>query len=510
MKRAERFLAFLIVTMMCSHAATAWAQSGSWFLPSSAYRGGQNGAEFHTDVRIMNLGTTSVTVTATFYDQASGQPVKAAPFPVTGRTQASFDNILQSLFGKPLSQGAYGPIRFDSSGPIVVSSSVNNVNACGSGATSGQWLPGISASDATTGGAIAQLAVSASGASGYRTNLVVMNPATADATVSVIVRSGAGVLLSKGTIGPLPANGFSQVALDSGTFPGVAGRTDTNLWAEFTSDQPVLAFASVINNASGDPFAVVATLDALGQLPTQGAWDGTWAGSAQGHAVSFDVVNNQVVKIIYGGSTGTCVFDTFLTPRPGWGVSANGSFTFNVPSTQGVIGITGTGNLGAAGSGSGLYSFAVPANSVPGSPSCAGSGTSTFLVYKRAPAPARQSWDGTWAGSAQGHSVSFDLVNNQVVKLIYGGSTGTCVFDTFLTPQPGWVVDGNGSFSFDVPSTSGAIGVTGTGNLSTAGSGSGLYRYAVPANSVPGSASCTGSGYAGFLVYRVGGAPPHP
>ncbi|HEX7528016.1 MAG TPA: PKD domain-containing protein, partial [Thermoanaerobaculia bacterium] len=31
------------------------------------------------------------------------------------------------------------------------------------------------------------------------------------------------------------------------------------LWLEFTSDQPVLAFASVINNTSGDPFAIVMT-----------------------------------------------------------------------------------------------------------------------------------------------------------------------------------------------------------------------------------------------------------
>ena len=53
-----------------------------------------------------------------------------------------------------------------------------------------------------------------------------------------------------------------QKALDdAGAFPGVAGTTDTNLWVEFTSDQPVLAFASVINNASGDPFAIVMTAE---------------------------------------------------------------------------------------------------------------------------------------------------------------------------------------------------------------------------------------------------------
>src|ERR1039457_2921677 len=48
-------------------------------------------------------------------------------------------------------------------------------------------------------------------------------------------------LLSTGTIGPLTPNGFSQVALDGSVFPGVAGTTNTNLWVDFTSNQPVLA-----------------------------------------------------------------------------------------------------------------------------------------------------------------------------------------------------------------------------------------------------------------------------
>jgi hypothetical protein len=116
-------------------AGGAWifatsAPVGSWVLPSSAFWAGLNGAEFHTDVRILNSDWSPVTVTATLYDQASRTTVPALTFPVAGRSQTSFDNILQSLFGKTLASGSYGPIRFDSTGPIIVSSSVNNVNAC--------------------------------------------------------------------------------------------------------------------------------------------------------------------------------------------------------------------------------------------------------------------------------------------------------------------------------------------------------------------------------------------
>ena len=237
------------------------AQAESYILPSSAFRTGANSAEYRTDVRLLNQGTIAVTVTASFYDQVTSTTVPASPFTIEARSQAAFDNILQSLFGKTLSQGAYGPIRFDASGPIIVSASVNNVNACGSGAVSGQWLPGIEASQALKAGTIGQLAVSASTGSGYRTNLVFMNPGSTAATATVKVRRGGGALLSTGTIGPLAANGFSQVALDGTVFPGVAGTTDTNLWLEFTSGQPVLAYATMIHNVSGDPFAVVATSD---------------------------------------------------------------------------------------------------------------------------------------------------------------------------------------------------------------------------------------------------------
>lgn len=238
------------------------AAAETYVLPSSSFRSGANGAEYRTDVRILNAGTAAVTVSATFYDQAAATTLGASPFRVEARNQAAFDNVLQSMFGRSLGDGAYGPIRFESTGPILITASVSNVNACGTGAVSGQRLPGIAASRALAAGVIGQLAVSASPASGYRTNLVFMNPGSVPATAAVNVRRGRGALLSSATIGPLPANGFLQVALNGAEFPGVSGTTDRNLWLEFTSDQPILVYATVIHNVSGDPFAVLPSRDA--------------------------------------------------------------------------------------------------------------------------------------------------------------------------------------------------------------------------------------------------------
>jgi PKD repeat protein len=104
-----------------------------------------------------------------------------------------------------------------------------------------------------------QLAASADGGSGYRSNVVFMNPGTADANVTTSLRKGDGTLVAGFTLDPLPANGFKQIGTLSAWLPSPNTITDTNLWLEFTSDQPVLAFASVINNTSGDPFAIVMT-----------------------------------------------------------------------------------------------------------------------------------------------------------------------------------------------------------------------------------------------------------
>ncbi len=229
------------------------------FLPSSAFRRGENAAEYRTDVRVLNLSSEAVTVRTWLYDQASTAAPEERTFRIEARNQAAFDNVLESLFGRALSEGAYGPIRFDATGPILVGASVNNVNACGSGAVSGQWLPGLPVSKALRNGVVGQVAVSASAASGYRTNLVVVNPGVAPATVTVTVRLGGGAEVATASIGPLAPNGFRQVALSE--VPGMAGRTESNLWLELRADAPVFAYATVVHNVSGDPFAVVASED---------------------------------------------------------------------------------------------------------------------------------------------------------------------------------------------------------------------------------------------------------
>lgn len=246
----------VLVVLALARAATA----EEYMLLSSSFSGGLNRAVYRTHVRILNQGTTPVTVKAIFYDQFTGITRHADPFLVGARDQVAIEHVLSALFGQSI--GAYGPIRFETSGPLVIGATVSNINACQTEAVSGQWLPAVPVAQAMHAGVIGQILISGSRDSGDRTNLVFVNPGDGDATVSVKVHRGGSVaLLAFRTIGPLGPNGFSQVPLDGVEFPGLRGTTAGNIWIEFSSDQPVLSYATVINNKSGDPFAVLATAD---------------------------------------------------------------------------------------------------------------------------------------------------------------------------------------------------------------------------------------------------------
>ncbi len=100
--------------------------------------------------------------------------------------------------------------------------------------------------------------------SGDRTSIVFVNPGDEPATVTVSVhRGGSAAVFAVRTLGSLEPGGFRQLPLDAVEFPGLRGTTAENVWIEFSSDRPVLSYAIVISNMSGDPFAVLASPDSL-------------------------------------------------------------------------------------------------------------------------------------------------------------------------------------------------------------------------------------------------------
>jgi hypothetical protein len=94
---------------------------------------------FHSDVRIYNGGTSSVTVTPTFFPQG-GAAVSATPFTLGVGQVKAVDNVLPSMFNTT----GGGSIVFNTNVPSnLVTTGRTYTNADGGG-TFGQFIPGVS------------------------------------------------------------------------------------------------------------------------------------------------------------------------------------------------------------------------------------------------------------------------------------------------------------------------------------------------------------------------------
>lgn len=136
-----------------------------------------------------------------------------------------------------------------------------------------------------------------------------------------------------------------------------------------------------------------------GSLSAQQVWDGTWSGTTvQAKAISITVSSNRIMTFIFGGhivGVGCSAdFDATTTFTTGMPVGSNGSFSINAPSSvPGGIGYSASGMLGTDGNGSGTLNFNL--NSIPGAPSCPGSGSASWNVTRQGGPPPSSTQDFT-------------------------------------------------------------------------------------------------------------------
>lgn len=224
-------------------------------VPSSARSVGGNGAFFKTDLRLLNTSATDgATVVATFTPKG-GAPITGPELKIPPRQQLAFDDVLGLLFGQTADTS--GPIRIAAPDAVEASSRTYNANdACTSG-TLGTWVPGLRPSAAITSGLIAQAAGSGDRTSGFRTNLILTNPSLLEAaTVKVALWTGDGTPIgSLATARVEPGQVFQSEVF---ALVGAPEVTAANAFVSFTSDRPVLALTTVVDNRSNDSAAYLA------------------------------------------------------------------------------------------------------------------------------------------------------------------------------------------------------------------------------------------------------------
>ena len=226
------------------------------YVPASANLGGSSGTNWRTDLEVHNPGQASASFTVELLrrDQANPSPSQAS-FNLQGGHSVRYENVLRSLFSFT---GAAALRVTPNAGTISVTSRTYNDVP---GGTFGQFIPGYSLSQALTTGAEArliQLSRSSSGAIGCRTNIGFTEAAGVSTEIDVTLYAGSGQLLGTVPVTLRPYEHtqindvFGEVSEDPVDDGYAVIRTQTRSAAYF-------AYASVVDNRSGDPIYRPAT-----------------------------------------------------------------------------------------------------------------------------------------------------------------------------------------------------------------------------------------------------------
>ena len=239
----------LVASAALAAALSLPASAARWVIPGSAHAQGSGGTNWRTDLTLLN--PSSQAVAATIWFLPANTDNGSLPVPATRTVPAGgqlvVPDVLDTLFGR---SGGGALLVESAEGSLTVSSRTYNELP---DREYGMALPGIATTAAIAPGEVGHLVYLAK-STRYRTNVGFAATTATRGTVRVRVRNAAGALVGEGTREILP-NGQTQI---DDVLGALGAPATTVARAEVTADVPVVAFATVIDNRTGDPFAVVA------------------------------------------------------------------------------------------------------------------------------------------------------------------------------------------------------------------------------------------------------------
>jgi len=210
------------------------------------------GQTFVTDARVFNPSySTPAAALVEFFQAGSGANVTATNSMVVN-IPARGTAILNDVAGPTgLNVTGTGALRVTSAESIAATSRIYTT----SNGTFGQFVPAVAGGNGLRRGVMPQLSNTAA----FRTNAGFFNPNPEPVTIRLELRDQAGNLVGQNTM-VLPALSQQQAAI-SLYFPSLDLSGSPNLTLSFDAAAPVLAYASVADNASGDTIFIGAQPD---------------------------------------------------------------------------------------------------------------------------------------------------------------------------------------------------------------------------------------------------------
>lgn len=227
----------------------------SLYLPGAAHAMGALGSEWRTDLELHNPGPLPVQsrVDLLAHGQDNSAPVTwQAPLLPAGSSLRVAD-VLVTAFG---ADGSATLRVRPEGGTIMAAARTYSVSAAG---TRGQLVPGVAFRDALRQGEVAVLShlCHEPGLAGWRTNIGVVSAGAAPTVVRLRLRDAGGQELAVREVALAPF-GYRQLNdVFAGLVPVALEGASAAIWTD-TLDGVFVAYASVVDNQSGDAFMVLA------------------------------------------------------------------------------------------------------------------------------------------------------------------------------------------------------------------------------------------------------------
>lgn len=262
---------------------------------------------FRTDARIFNPSATKDIQIQAWYlpagnaDNSAVQPISIS---VLKRQQLVYNDVVSSLFHA----SGLGAIRLKSDDDFIATQKIYAVTT---GGTLGQFVAGVDAPNAKKNGVLIQLQNNGSaGQTGtFRTNVGAANPNATIANVTWRLYDKNNVLVGTAKLMAMPP--FAVIAPGglSGYADAIpAGADLSDAWLSYTSDLPIVAYGSVVDNGTTDPTYIPAAEDtgvAASQTPNGLTFAVTEHGGPNTATSAIDIAPAIVLGKINPGDTVT-------------------------------------------------------------------------------------------------------------------------------------------------------------------------------------------------------------
>lgn len=309
-----RFGATVVVAALCFCVLGAQpAQADQWMVPASANVSGSAGTNWRTDLRLVNPEDIEIPVRVFLLRAGADNSALDEFFDVIvpAGGQVEIDNVLASEFS--FSGTAALLIDTLGNGLVVTSRTYNQVTQ----GTYGQFIPGVPVDQALEADGTGYLVYMAKSAD-YRTNVGWAGTGADAGMITVSIFGANGSSLGSGDYVVRP---YGQQQIND-IFAAVGAPARAAAYATVTATVPVVAYASVVDNRTGDPVAVIAVpapgVDAnlllSGVARASGVGDSLWrtdvrifgAGESAGtvtmayHPKGVEVTNPSTVSLAIG------------------------------------------------------------------------------------------------------------------------------------------------------------------------------------------------------------------